>query len=144
MKRIYGMSKNRKDLAAWIEDRTFPVMCAIAQLYLFPNVTTRAHWRIEVWEKLHEMKLFKHNNKLPDAEFIYANSWGIDEEYVSDAITWAISHENLLTPIAKIDKVELHDIMSDYFSWLSQQLSKHRAVHINDVAEKLDELGLTV
>lgn len=143
MKRVHGMSKNRADLAGWIEDRTFPVMCALAQLYLFPNVTTRTHWRIEVWEKFHEMKLFRHNNKLPDARFIYSNSWGVDAKYAEDAVTWAIDHEHTFQPKDRVNKHELCCMMSTYFKWLSSQLSKHRVVHMDAVMAKLDELGLT-
>lgn len=144
MKRvIYGMSISKKDLAAWIEDHTFPVMCAIAQLYLFKDVPTRNHWRVEVWEKLHEMKLLKQNNKLPSKEFIYNSSWRVDKDYVEDAVKWAISKEQDFKAPDVVCIHELSEIMEIYFQWLSDKLSKSRVIHIDEVRDQLDKLGLT-
>jgi len=139
---IYAMSKDRSDLAAWIEDHTFPVMCAIAQLYLFENVPYRAHWRQEVWSKFCQMHVLRSSKKLPSSDFIYDNSWGVNKGFVDDAINWAISHEYELTPRSIVDSKEVETMMDDYFIWLSNQLSNHRAIPSKDVYSKLDELGL--
>ena len=142
MKRmIIGMSKSRSDLAAWIDDHTYQVMVAIAQLYAFPY-GNRVHWRKEVWEKFSEMHLFKHNSKLPDAKFIYDNSWGVNKEFVSDALGKAIDKEEDYSPKDDLDTSELYNIMENYFKWLSTKLSQSKSIRRLEVAEKLDELGL--
>ena len=142
-KYIFGMSKSRRDLGAWIEDHTFPAMCVLAQLYLFPNVSTRKYWRQELWSKFNSMHILRGTNKLPSATFIYDNSWGVNENFVQDAVNWAIVHEENLTPIDYIDVDELSAIMGTYFDWLSKKLSKSKFVLPKDVYETLDGLGLT-
>ena len=139
---IFGMSKSKSDLAAWIEDRTFPTMCALAQLYVFPNNENKNHWRQEVWGSFNRIHVFRHNNKLPSAEFIYKSSWGVDSGFVESAIDWAIDKEAKFTPRDDINIQELTDIMNSYFIWISEMLSKDIFISTNKVYKELDELGL--
>lgn len=139
---IFGMSKGKKDLESWIEDHTFPTMCALAQLYLFPYFSAKNHWKQEVWSSFNSMHLLKTNNKLPSAQFIYDSSWGIDSVYAKDAINWAIAHESNLTPISDIDIDFISEVMSEYFRWLSNQLSKTKFLVPEHVYRKLEELGI--
>ena len=138
----YCMSKFKSELAGWIEDHTFPVMCAIAQLYLFENCDVSSHWRQEVWASFKDMRLLRRQNKLPTSKFIFENSWKINEGFVNDAVTWAIDHENTLHCQKDVDVNQLYDIMERYFKWLSDQLSKHKTISSTAVYTKLDELGL--
>ena len=138
---ILGMSKSRSDLAAWIEDHTFQVIIAITQLYLF-NFGNRVHWRKEVWEKFHEMHVFRHNSKLPEAKFILDNSWKINKQYIKDAVKFAIDKETEYTPRPAINLYELENILESYFMWLADELSKHRVITLTSVLKKLDSLGL--
>ena len=142
MKRmIIGMSKSKADLGSWIEDHAWPVMVALAQLYVFPY-GSRVHWRKEVWEKFDKMHLFWHNNKLPSAEFILANSWDVNKLFVKDAVQYAIDKEEDYSPRDDINIQELTSIMESYFVWIADILSKHPALVKNEVLAKLDELGL--
>ena len=143
LRSIFGMSKSKSDMGAWIEDHTLPVMCAIAQLYIFPHADARKHWRHEVWEKFPRIHKFKGSNKLPSQKFIYENSWEIDKDNVQDAINWAIGKEYKLTPRDDIDIAELSFIMQEYFTWLSKNLSTSIVLIERKTLEKLDELGLT-
>lgn len=142
-KYIYAMSSKRSELGAWIEDHTFPVMCAIAQLYLFEGVQDRKHWRNEVWSKFNRMKLLKKRNKLPSSEFILENSWGANCKYVKSAVKWAVDHDKSLTPRSNVDVDELYDIMEIYFFWLSHKLSSDIYLDSDDVYAQLDKLGLS-
>ena len=139
---IFAMSKSRSELESWIEDHTFPTMCAIARLYLFPNCTVRNHWRQEVWSKFSEMHILRRTKRLPNAGFIYSNSWRVNSQFVQNAVDWAIDHEDQLTPRDDIDIQHLSELMDSYFTWLSEILSKNRVLKTNDVYRKLDELGL--
>lgn len=145
MKRmILGMSKSRTDLSSWIEDHAWPVMVALSQLYAFPT-GPRVHWRKEVWEKFDRMHVFRHNNKLPDADFIFENSWGVNSRFVEDALQYAIDKESeTYEPRTDMNIDDLTRIMEDYFRWASLQLSNHPALKKNDVLDKLDDLGLTL
>lgn len=140
---ILGMSKGRKELGAWIEDHTVPVMVALTQLYIFPY-GCRTHWRQEVWDKFHEMKRFTHNKKLPDAQFILDNSWKINnsEHDIDTVIRYVIKKEKDYQPRNDIDRDELFNLMESYFKWLASRLSQEFLVDVDEVKTKLDDLGL--
>lgn len=140
---IVGMSKGRRELGGWIEDHTVPVMVALAQLYIFPN-GCRTHWRQKVWDKFHEMKRFMHNKKLPDAQFILDNSWSINksEHDLDTVIRYVIKKEKSYEPRKDINKTELSSIMESYFTWLADKLSDEFLLDVDEVKQKLDELGL--
>lgn len=140
--KVYGMSMRRSDLASWIEGRTFPTMCAMAQLYLFPDAECRNHWYHEVWEKFHSMRLLKRSNKLPKQSFIYDNSWRINDRFVGDSINWAVGHEYGREPREDVVVDQLRSMMDSYFHWLSTKLSENRVVSPSEVKEKLVELGV--
>jgi len=142
MKRlVYGMSKKRKDLAAWIDDHTFQTMVALAQLYLFPQ-GNRVHWRKEVWEKFSRMYPLRKTNKLPSAQFILDNSWGLNKQNVKNALQYAMDKEDQYDPKLHYTYDEFYQIVEDYFNWLSDQLSQKVALELQDVKSELDRLGL--
>lgn len=142
MKRyIAGMSKKRKDLAAWIEDHTFQTMVALAQLYLF-STGNRVHWRKEVWEKFSRMYPLKRTGKLPDAQFIFDNSWELNKQWAKNALQYAIDKEDEYTPRKGITLDEYYQIAEDYFTWLADRLSQEKQLSLSEVKEELDRLGL--
>lgn len=141
--RYIAASMCKTDLRDWIDDNTFPTMCAIAALYLFEGAPIRRFWRYEVWENFRSMKVRKWSRTLPSAKFIFNNSWGLNRLFVQDAIIWAIKHNSEFVPKQQIDRDELYSIMEDYFTWLSAKLSTCRILASNSVLHKLDELGLT-
>ena len=142
MKRmIVGMSMKRKDLGAWIENHTFQVMVALAQLYLFPQ-GNRVHWRKEVWEKFSRMYTLKKSGKLPSAQFILDNSWGMNKQNVSRALQYAADKESEYLPQAHVTTDDFYQIVEDYFMWVADQLSRVPALNLVDVKLELDRLGL--
>ena len=138
---IQGMSLSKKDLGAWIDNHTFQVMVALAQLYLFPN-GTRKHWRTEVWEKLSRMHKLKMTNKLPSDKFIFQYTWKNNINNVKNALQYAKDKESNLTP--RDDEVygDFYQIVEDYFMWLSGELSQSSSIEISSVLKELDRLGL--
>lgn len=136
------MSMKRGDLGAWIDNHTFQVMVALAQLYLFPQ-GTRRHWRTEVWEKLSQMYKLKLNNKLPSAQFILKYSWELNKQNVSSALKYAKSKEHELKPKDSEVYGEFYQIVEDYFIWLANELSQKDKLYLPEVLEELDRLGLT-
>lgn len=141
MKRyILGMSMKRTDLGDWIDNHTFQVMVALAQLYLFPH-GNRVHWRKEVWEKFSRMYTLKHSSKLPKPEFILKNSWGRNKHNVTNALQYAIDKESDYEP-ASYNYDEFYQIVEDYFMWLASNLSQNETLRLADVKAELDSLGL--
>ena len=142
MKRIiYGMSMRRKDLADWIEDHTFQVMVALAQLYLFPT-GNRVHWRKEVWEKLSVMYPLKSTHKFPSADFIFEKSWEANKRYINDAMQRALDKEESYDPLPGTTYDEFYQITKDYFLWLSSMLCNCKQIPLQEVKSELDRLGL--
>lgn len=142
MKRyIVGMAMKRNDLGDWIDNHTFQVMVALAQLYLFPQ-GNRVHWRKEVWEKFSRMYTMKRANKLPSADFILQNSWERNKRNVQNALNYAIDKESSYTPVSHTYD-EFYQIVEDYFIWLASKLSVNETLRLPDVRDELDSLGLT-
>lgn len=141
MKRmILGMSMKRKDLAAWIDNHTFPTMVALAQLYLFPY-GPRVHWRKEVWEKLSKVYRLKKTNKLPDAQFILESSWGLNKHNVNNALRYAQDKEENYDVRDGATYDEFYQIVEDYFIWVADKLSQNETLDLREVKEELDSLG---
>lgn len=142
MKRyIVGMALGRSDLGNWIDNHTFQVMVALAQLYIFPQ-GNRTHWRKEVWEKFSRMYTLKSNNKLPSADFILQHSWGRNKHNVLNALNYAIDKEDQYTHNS-YNYDEFYQIVEDYFMWLASMLSKNETLRLPDVKAELDSLGLS-
>ena len=141
-KYIKAFASNRSDIAADIESKAFPIMIALAQLYIFPKNRNRNHWQGEIWAFLHTISNLNGSNKTPSTDFILDNTIRCNIKYVSSAADAAIDKEEDEIPREHIDIDKLTDMMRDYFSWLANELHEYRYVTKNAVYAKLDELGL--
>jgi len=143
MKRlVYGMSMKRKELGDYIDNHTWQVIVALAQLYPFPH-GNRVHWRKEVWEKFSKVYILNKSDKLPNADFIYSNSWGRNTGEIGNALQYAKDKESDYTPQEHATVDEFWFIVQDYFLWLSDKLSQNSTVTLAEVKDELDRLGLT-
>ena len=138
---IRGMALSQSRLGNWIDNHTFQVMVALAQLYLFPN-GARKHWRTEVWEKLSRMHKLKMTNKLPSADFIFKYSFTRNLNNIANALQYAKDKEHDLNPKESEVYGDFYQIVEDYFMWLAGELSHHETLSISDVLNELDRLGL--
>ena len=141
-RRIFGMSMKRGDLGDWIDNHTFQVIVALAQLYLFPG-GNRTHWRKEVWEKFSRIYTLKRSNKLPSAEFILSNSWDKYKGRLARILQYAADKEDEYIPIKSAHLDEFYQVAQDYFYWLADSFSKNQELLLSEVKEELDRLGLT-
>lgn len=142
MKRyIYAMSMKRSDLADYLDNHTWQVMVALAQLYLFPN-GNRIHWRKEVWEKLSRVYPLKRSNKLPSADFIVNSTWGRNKNEIGKALQYAEDKEDTYTVGDHKTVDEFYLIVEDYFLWLADHLASNGNVDLTSVKGELDRLGL--
>lgn len=138
---IRGQAKSLLDIGADLEDRTPPVIQALIQLYLYPNVSTTEHWRQEVWANLHQIDLRKGSNKLPKKEFILKNTIFPNLKFLASFIESVIDKEFEFTRI-QIDYDELAGLIDNYFEWLATRLSQTRYVAAKEVYTKLQSIGL--
>lgn len=142
MKRyIRCQAKPLADIGADIESKTPPVIQALIQLYLYPEATTREHWRQEVWANLHDIDLRKGSNKLPKRDFILKNTIVPNMKFIESFVASVIDKEIEFTPKA-IDYNELCGLIDNYFDWLSEKLSQTRYISCKEVYTKLESIGL--
>lgn len=142
MKRmILAMSKSRSDLADYIEDHTFQVVVALAQLYLFPQ-GNRVHWRKEVWEKFSIMYTLKISKKLPSSQFILNHSWDYIRPRIGRAYRYAIDKEDQYEVREGANLTEFYIIVEDYLNWMSNEFSQFETLELSEVKAELDRLGL--
>lgn len=142
MKRyIVGMSMKRRDLSDWIDNHTFQVIVALAQLYLFPN-GNRVHWRKEVWEKFSRMYTLKNTGRLPSAQFILDNSWNKHKSRISRIMQYAADKEDQYQAADGATLDEFYQIAEDYFYWLADMFSQNDELLLSEVKHELDRLGL--
>ena len=143
-KYIKAQAYSKAEIRDKIEDKTFPIMEAIAQLYLFPDEQEVSHWKREVWANLFKMYKLKGKHKLPTAEFIYQSTWVEYKDSFETAVEAAQEHEyNYVPNIDRLNSLAtLYSIMDEYFQWLSSKLSVNNDVKPSEVYEKLLELGL--
>jgi len=141
---IYGMALSRKDLAAIIEDNTREIICHLAKLYYFQeDKDDLNHWRGEIYAFLHNVKRLKGSNKFPDANFIFKNTFIVNESSVEICMedTYVDYCENHV-PTRDYDLNEFTNIVKEYFTWLSNILSNRGQVSKDSISKKLIQLGL--
>ena len=135
------MSKSRKELKQWIEEQTFPTMCALAVCYLYNSIDDEKTYKIsDVYHAFNQMHLLR-SNKLPTKRFIYKNSWCINQRFVDCAINYAINKLDKNKMRDRINLLDFQFLCMRYFDWLSEKLSQVKIISFCDVEIKLKELG---
>lgn len=146
MKRyIVSQAKKIIDIGSNLDNHTPPCMEALAQLYIFPQYTEyHHHWAQEVWSEFKRISKIKRKNRYPDANYIYENSWLLNDDGVEVARDAAVYHESDLTPDPdRVDNLdELFDIMESYFVFVAETLSRYGKVTMKASQDKLRELNL--
>lgn len=145
MKRYIKASAMKKsDLAGDIEEKTIPVMNALAQLYYFPNNENKNHWRQEVWANFHRISRLKRTNKLPSFDFIMLNTFECNKDQLKVVKRFVISKESKYEPDP--DRLNndsmFKDLVQDYFEWLASKFSQVVQISNDEIYQKLEELGL--
>lgn len=138
---IRGQAKSLSDIGADIEDKTLPVMQRLIQLYLYPNASTRSHWRQEVWANLHQIDLRKGSNKLPKKEFILRNTIIPNMRFIESYAKSVTDKEYEFTSI-EVNYDDLCGLVTIYFDWLATRLSQTKYVACKEVYTKLATIGL--
>lgn len=136
---ISAMPVNQQSLGYQLFNASLPLTEHLAKLYLFPNLDYRSHWKKEIWNFIHRVPKLKNNNKYPEAEFIFEQISGYaDDSYTT--IESVLSEYSQHTP-ERVDGDELEEMLVEYFTWLSDELSASGEVSAIDVYNKLDEIG---
>mgnify|MGYP006928563333 CR=1 FL=1 len=142
MKRyIRCQARSLSDIGADLEQNTPPVIQSLIQLYLYPNASTKHHWRQEVWANLHTIDLRRGSNKLPKRDFILKNTIVPNMKFIESLVASVIDKEYEFDPI-DVDYEDLCGLIDNYFDWLATRLSETRYVAAKEVYTKLQSIRL--
>lgn len=125
----------------------------LLKVFVYKNQITDgelAFWYKEIRGKLFSLPKLKgksSNNGRLEAERIFDRSFNVWEDNLEESIPRRLKelrreYPNLNTPdslnIQEFNK--FYDIVRDYYTWLSQQLSLKDEISVNDAEQKLKEL----
>lgn len=116
-------------------------------IVLAPESTTVHHWCSEIYGFLNYVGKLDRKNRFPKQRQIYEWTYGkmqdlvTDERFMSVMIKSAVRKERFTVdvPINEII-TKLDHVCTDYFSWLSQELSTVGIVDSDDVESKIRDM----
>lgn len=124
-------------------------MCVehITYLVLFPGSVYTDHWMHEIYSFYSRISKVKTNNKFPTKQQIYSWTYDKVQDVVNDR-TYMIRmiqnccYDEKYKNIYDVDSVipVLDSICTEYFDWISEQLSQYGIVVQEDAKYKLAEL----
>lgn len=143
---IKSQAQNTSKVLDKLDDSTKPCMCAIIQLWLFPQYKEyHHHWSHEVWSSLNSVQKLRSTNKYPKQKVIFKETFEDNKHLIKVCINEMIYKENELTPdeTRLFSKDTLEEKLEQYFLWISDYLSRNGIVE-NDliVRDKLIELEI--
>ncbi len=127
---IRGFADSRQQIISDLKAGTGQVLRRLIKIFLYPNAQEQNHWKGEVARFLYNVPKTKSNKKYPSKSFIYNHTWNIYEDNFDrwvDAVTGDMEE----TP-ASCDIGSLYNACEEYFSWLSNELSKSGIIRYND------------
>ncbi len=147
MIRLFEFAENKREIERQLSDKTDILVEHILYLIMDKNNSASNHWKQEIYSFIHSVKKLSGKNKFPTSKQIYG--WTYDK--ISDCVTdtdWISvfvedacdkeCFENIYS-ITDISK-RLHSFCTDYFTWLSESLSRIGIVSRQDVIHELDIL----
>lgn len=144
---LHEFARSASEIRAQLLDKTPITVEHITYLCIDPDNVNRAHWVSEIHAFINTIGMLKSTKKFPTKDFIYKASYGdsrdmfTNETFMTKFIKSVIKKERFNTD-ASIPEI-MHTVDSacvDYFTWLSDELSKTGFVDIDEVQEKLDSL----
>lgn len=136
---ISAMATDKKSAMLQISNVSNVLLEHLIKIYLYPNTEYVDHWNHEIWNFFHSVPKLKGSNKLPNYKFIRA-AVGQYEDMVDKFVDAVQDEYSALTP-TRTDHVELEDMISTYFDWISEELSINGVVSPSQVRSKLEEIG---
>lgn len=135
LKPIYCMAISRKDLATKLYQVSGDLLDHLALYYLSDSDETCHHWASEIFAFLHSVPVIKCRNKLPDAKFIYGNTFEVWHDSLIRHIYALCKEHGVFYDPTKLGKIL--EFADKYFQWLSQSLSTSGIVTSSQVYEIL-------
>lgn len=139
---VLGFALHRSEIAARLEENTRILMKHLIKLWMFPTASDVDHWRKEVYSFLNHVPAMKGVNKLPSSEFIFKNTFVANEKFIENLYKIVYQDYAESYALARTGCNEVHQIIEDYYKWISDTLSQLGDVGYTDVLQELEILGL--
>lgn len=134
-KYIRGFSEKLSNIGARMNDLSMQIIRHLIKIYLYSDDISINHWITEIYSFLNEVKLVKGTNKPPKAKYIYKYTYLLNENYARNVVRAVIGDYK---PAEYDDS--LFEFISDYFKWLSEQLSMYQSIAYPDTKSLIVQL----
>lgn len=121
IKPIYCMSISRIDLTRRLYQISGDLLEHLALYYISDSDETCHHWTSEIYAFLHSIPILKGNNRFPNADMIYNNTFRIWQDSLAAKLPSICKEHDM-----KFNPNVIHSLMEfadRYFIWLCNQLS---------------------
>jgi hypothetical protein len=126
---LQEMSLSRKYQAMHYRETIKVIIEHLLKLYYFRDSPWKSVWVTHLFKNTPFAVKFKHNNKYPDAVFIYKNMWDfLDDTYAgvySQIVSGILEMENVdIQRITEKPNIEItRKMCSSYCAWVAQMIS---------------------
>lgn len=138
--KLFRRPMSRIQMSIWIEKKSSILLETLACLYLYTGDEFTDNWRNSVWHIFNYVHTLK-DGKLPDPDLIYSNIYLINQSRMYKIIDGARNRNHSVSP-KRYDTSSFVILCENYFTWLSEQLSKYGSVSQSSVYRKLKQIGL--
>ena len=148
--RIYisAMAEKQKEIERDLKDKSANIIDRLLYIVLNPTATTVHHWESEICAFISKVPVLKGKGKFPTAKQIYEwtylkwrDSFVNRPNTMRQMIRAAQEEENIQGDFdPDVIASQLEYICTEYFTWLSQELSTTGRVVPSDVHNEIDDL----
>lgn len=144
---IRGFAEAQKEIERRLSAHTDEIIEHIIKLVLMPDNSARNHWEGEIAGQLKSIDRLKNSKKFPSAKQIYKWTYGKKQDLVVDAKWMGVSIREIEEIYDVYIDQSVYDICdtvdevcTNYFQWISIELSTVGKVSTPTIYRKLDEL----
>jgi len=145
---IQGQAKSSKDIENTLKDHITEIELNFIMLVLGPGVSTRHHWKQEVYAQIHDVPVTKKSKQYPTEAQLYKwlytdNIPDFQEPKKFRKLLKAISDKEKQLPKpgdAEALQKQVIEYLHEYFTWLAAALSEDGYVTLSEVEEALTHI----
>ena len=140
-------ARSSAEIRSRLYDKTNILVEHLTYICLSPNNINRNHWITEIHSFIDHVDILKSTKKFPTKDFIYKSTYGDSRDlftnttFMTKFIRAILKKENIKTDLTLDEIITIVDsVCTQYFSWLSKELSETGFVDRDEVEEKVNEL----
>lgn len=144
---VTEFAENKKEIERSLKPLTEKIIEHLFKLYLLPNDESVKHWKKDIYSFIHSIDKLKGSNKRPTSKQIYEWTFGkkadiFDDNYYVEIMVDTIEYEYNVIINENVDTVknDMYKVCSNYFRWLSNELSIKGLISPQSVYKELNIL----